>query len=226
MIARLVSAITGTLPAEDAARFLMILDNRLYAIQGRAAIRYGNGIHTKHRHLHYHDFFVRRIAREDTVLDVGCGIGVVAYEVAQKTGAAVTGIDCDADSIRKARAKFSHTNIRYVLGDATSGIPGGKFDVVILSNVLEHLGDRAGFLAQVVSRASPRVLLVRVPLFERDWRVPLKKELGVDYRLDPTHRTEYTLESFTEEMKNAGLEIRHLESRWGEIWAEVAPRGS
>ena len=46
-------------------------------------------------------------------------------------------------------------------------------------------------------------------------------ELGVDYRLDSTHCTEYTQESFTEEMGQAGLEIVHKEIRWGEIWCEA-----
>ena len=66
--------------------------------------------------------------------------------------------------------------------------------------------------------------MLRVPLFEREWRVPLKKELGLEWRLDSTHETEYTLESFEEEMSRAGLRIAHLEVRWGEIWAETHPK--
>jgi hypothetical protein len=59
-------------------------------------------------------------------------------------------------------------------------------------------------------------VLLRVPSFERDWRVPLKQELGIDYRLDPTHFTEYTLESFAQEVGSAGLRVVHQECRWGE----------
>ena len=70
----------------------------------------------------------------------------------------------------------------------------------------------------------PSRFLIRVPVFERDWRVPLKRELGVEWRLDPTHETEYTLESFEKEMAAAGLRITYQEVRWGEIWAEVANR--
>jgi hypothetical protein len=66
--------------------------------------------------------------------------------------------------------------------------------------------------------------LIRVPLFERDWRVPVKQELGVEWRLDPTHETEYTQESFAEEMKQARLTVTHQEIRWGEIWAEARPQ--
>jgi hypothetical protein len=47
--------------------------------------------------------------------------------------------------------------------------------------------------------------------------------LGLDYRLDPTHRIEYTQESFAEEIQQAGLEIAHQEVRWSEIWAELKP---
>ena len=58
---------------------------------------------------------------------------------------------------------------------------------------------------------------------KRSGRVPLKRELDVEWRLDPTHETEYTVESFAEEMAEAGLAVTHQDVRWGEIWAEVVP---
>ncbi len=62
---------------------------------------------------------------------------------------------------------------------------------------------------------------MRAPLFERDRRVPLKKERGVEWRLDPIHETEYTLESLIREIEAAGLKIARQQVRWGEIWAKV-----
>jgi SAM-dependent methyltransferase len=217
LILWVVALRTKTLSAKEAARFLMLLDNKLYSLHGNAAVRYGNGIHTKHHHMRYHDFFVNRIGKNEKVLDVGCGIGAVANSVAKRSGAMVTGIDLDRSNIEKARAEFNHDNIIYILGDALSDLPNEKFDIVILSNVLEHIEKRVEFLKQLCLTLSTQRLLIRVPLFERDWRVPLKKELGIDYRLDSTHFTEYTHESFLDEMKEAGLTITHLESRWGEI---------
>ena len=102
-------------------------------------------------------------------------------------------------------------------------VPDGSFSVIILSNVLEHLPERPSFLRQLYQNTKPDRLLIRVPLFERDWRVPLKRELGVEWRLDPTHETEYTIESFAQEMAEAQLQITYQEVRWGEIWAEVVP---
>ena len=211
------------LSAREAARFLMILDNKLYSLQGNVAIRYGNGTHTKHKHLKYHDFFVNRINKTERVLDVGCGTGNVSYAVAMGSGATITGIDINPENIEAARKKFSNEKIFFITGDALTDLPKESFDVVILSNVLEHFERRIDFLRQLCLQVSPQRLLIRVPLFERDWRVPFKKEVGIDYRLDATHFIEYTLEDFSDEMREAGLTITYLESRWGEIWAEAVP---
>jgi 2-polyprenyl-3-methyl-5-hydroxy-6-metoxy-1,4-benzoquinol methylase len=217
----LVKERADSLAPDEALRFLFRMDARLYAIQGQKSVEYGNGVHTKHRHMNYHDFFVKRVKPEEHVLDIGCGIGAVAYDVAEKSKALVVGIDMSAENISIARERFSHPRVSYVLGDALKDLPGERVDVVILSNVLEHLPGRPQFLRRVQQAVHPKRFLIRIPMFERDWRVPLKKELGVEWRLDLTHETEYTLEAFEEEMRDAGLFIVYKEVRWGEIWAEV-----
>ena len=76
------------------------------------------------------------------------------------------------------------------------------------------------FIEHVESTSLDR-MLIRVPLFERDWRVPLKKELGVEWRLDSTHETEYTIESWAQEIEKVGLTVTRQEVRWSEIWEDV-----
>ncbi len=210
-------------PPADGLRFLFELDNELYWLQGALSVAYGDGLHSKHRHMKYHDFFVDRIGAEERVLDVGCGIGVVAHSVASRAGAHVTGIDYNALSIAAARERYDLPNLEYIVGDATKDLPDQPFDVVILSNVLEHIVDRPGLLRSLRESVSAPRFLVRVPLFERDWRVPLKQELGVEWRLDTDHKIEYMLDSFHEEMVAAGLKVVHMEIHWGEIWSEVVP---
>ena len=73
----------------------------------------------------------------------------------------------------------------------------------------------------IQNKFQPERWLIRVPMINRDWLVPLKKELGIPYFSDSTHYTEYTLEGFENEMMKAGLIIQHSEVKWGEIWAEV-----
>ena len=203
---------------DDALKFLFDLDEKLYALQGKMSVAYGDGVHTKHRHIKYHDFFTERISKGEAVLDVGCGHGALAYSIATETGAHVTGIDLSEHNIRMARERHAHTLVNYLQGDALQDLPGGHYDVVVLSNVLEHIEERVAFLDGLMKRATPLRLLVRVPMFERDWRVPLKKELGVEWRLDKTHFTEYTIESFVKEVAAAGLKICDQELRWGELW--------
>lgn len=208
---------------KEGLRFLFRLENNLYPLQGTLSIAYGGGLHTKHRHMRYHDFFADRITSSDAVLDVGCGIGAVARTVASKTGARVTGIDLNAESIAVARESYAAPGVSYQVGDVLQDIPAGDFNILILSNVLEHLPDRSKFLEKLVRSTGAGRILVRVPLFERDWRVPLKKEIGEEWRLDQTHETEYIFEDFVDEVGNAGLTIVHHECRWGEIWAELIP---
>jgi 2-polyprenyl-3-methyl-5-hydroxy-6-metoxy-1,4-benzoquinol methylase len=224
LLRRLLMGFLNRLPPDKVLRFLFRLDNWLYYVQGQMAIAYGGGLHTKHRHMNYHDFFVGRIQPNERVMDIGCGLGAVAFDVAERAGARVVGIDINAKSIAKAKARYAHPRVEYRLGDVLQMLPERPFDAVILSNVLEHLPDRPQFLQNVQQRLRPTRFLIRVPLFERDWRVPLKKELGVEYRLDPTHEIEYTRQIFQAEMNEAGLAITHQEICWGEIWAELVPK--
>ena len=205
----------------EALRFLFDLDARLYNLQGNMSVAYGKGIHSKHRHTRYHDFFANMIQDGERVLDIGCGNGAVAYDIAKKRKALITGIDQNRNNIDIAKRNHQHPQIEYICGNALTALPDQTFDVVILSNVLEHLPERSIFLKKLNTVTQPKKILIRVPLFERDWRVPLKKELGVEWRLDKNHKIEYTTEEFLEEISKAGLTLTHKEIHWGELWAEV-----
>jgi len=209
--------------ARSAMRVLLRADDFLTKCINRLAIEYDGGVHVKHRLMKYHDFFVERISPGERVLDVGCGYGAVAYSVASRAGAVVVGIDLRAENIVKARQLFQHPNLSFLQGDVLRGLPKESFDVIMLSNILEHIEQRVEFLTIVHERLSPQRCLIRVPMFNRDWRVPLREELAMSYFSDPTHYTEYTQESFEKEIRAAGLTITHLQINWGEIWAEVRP---
>ncbi len=213
----------NSLPPDQGLKFLFNLEDIIYRLENWRSIDYDKGVHTKHRHTKYHDFFVKGVTETDLVLDIGCGKGEVAFDVANKTGAYVIGIDNNEDHFQWANEHKAHDRLEYILGQAPEDLPSKKFSVVLLSNILEHISDRTIFLQGIIRDIQPERLLIRVPLFERDWRVPLRKELNLEWRLDLTHETEYTLESFAEEMFAAGLNVTNQEVRWGEIWAEARP---
>ncbi|MEO5954869.1 MAG: class I SAM-dependent methyltransferase [Nitrospiraceae bacterium] len=206
-----------------AMRFLLMLDNVVSKLINRLAIPYDGGVHVKHRLMRYHDFFVNRIAPGERVLDIGCGYGAVAYSLATKAGALVTGVDLNEVNVAKARGRFHHPNLTFVHGDARTNLPPGPWDVLVLSNILEHIEQRASFLTELQQGLRPNRMLIRVPMIDRDWRVPLREELGMFHFGDATHFTEYTAESFEKEVTVAGLSIHHVQYNWGEIWAEVVP---
>lgn len=210
--------------ARAAMHVLLKLDDYLTWCINRVAIQYDGGVHVKHRLMRYHDFFVDRVAPDERVLDIGCGYGAVAYSVASRAGAWVTGIDLNASNIAKARNRFRHPTLTFRQGDALTDLPQDSYDVIILSNLLEHLERREEFLKAVQQKIRPTRWLIRVPMINRDWRVFLRKELGMFYFSDRTHFTEYTQDSFDEEMRRAGFQVVHLQINWGEIWAEVRPR--
>ncbi len=204
-----------------ALRTLLQIDSDLTRCINHAAMRYEGGVHVKHRLTRYHEFFVDRVRAGERVLDLGCGYGAVAYSIASRAGAIVTGIDLSAENIAQALQRFSHPNLRFIEGDFRTDLPQEPFDIIVMSNVLEHIEHRVQFLRDVQERFAPKRWLIRVPMFNRDWRVPLRKELGMCYFSDETHFIEYTDEAFVAEMEAAGLAVAHMQINWGEIWAEV-----
>ena len=221
MLTKLLLILLRILPAKYSLKFLLHPDNILYELIFQEAIRYGKGVHPKHRLTDYHRFFIENVKEGEKVLDIGCGFGELTYDIAVKSKSAlVVGIDMDGKAIERAKKLYEGKigNLKFMLGKAPEDLPNEVFDVVVLSNVLEHQRDRITFLKEIIRRVKPKKILIRVPCFERDWRVPLKKELDVKYFTDPTHHTEYTIEEFIREITLAGLKIEKLTIKWGEIW--------
>ena len=46
----------------------------------------------------------------------------------------------------------------------------------------------------------------------------MKKELGIEWRLDNTHYIEYTKTTLLNELLRANIDIIDFKSNWGEIW--------
>ena len=210
-------------PAKGLRR-LFALQDRLQWVVNERAMAYGDGVHPKHRLMHYHDFFVGRIPAGARVLDIGCGNGLVARSIAMRVKqSTVVGVELDEKHYRLACVGQVLQNLNFVMADARKDLPQGQWDVIVLSNILEHIEDRVGFLRDILRQARPAGVLIRVPLFERDWQLPLRKELGVGYFSDPEHFIEHRLDEMRFELSEAGLEIAELQTLWGEIWAACVP---
>lgn len=211
-------------PREATKWLLGVYDYVNYEIDAQCK-RWGDGVHIKHEVMDgIHSFFYERIENSSSVLDLGCGNGALAYDIAVNSNAKVLAIDFDENQVEFGRRRFAHPNIHFVVGDVFKDIPEvGSVDVVVLSSVLEHLKKRPEFLKDLTMRFKPKKFLVRVPTFERNIHAALKKELGLFPYTDDTHELEYSKDVFYEEMKLAGLEVKYFEIRWADIWAECVP---
>ena len=91
------------------------------------------------------------------ILDVGCGGGLLT-EPLQRLGANVTGLDASAEAIKAAKehASVVGLDIDYRIGDLST-IPNelDQFDVVIASEVIEHVLDPQSFIEEIHKLISP-----------------------------------------------------------------------
>lgn len=111
------------------------------------------------------DVFASREAARLRILDVGCGNGSqLALPLAQ-TGLRVHGIDTDKRSIEHARRLTRGTdNAEFVCGRVEDLPASETFDVVILSEVLEHMTNPWDLLAASARHmADDGMLIVTVP---------------------------------------------------------------
>lgn len=207
-----------------ALKSLFMLQDKLELLINERAMAVNDGEHPKHRLMNYHDFFIDKISRGSHVLDIGCGYGAVSRSIAKRVeGVRVTGIENNRARFFQAIASENPANLEFIFGEAPQDIPDATYDYIVLSNILEHIKDRVVFLKHLVDKTQPISILIRVPLFERSWQVPMRKELGISYFSDPTHIIEHTLPEFELEITSAGLKIVDRITIWGEIWADCRP---
>jgi len=94
-----------------------------------------------------------------SVLDVGCGAGLLAEPLA-RMGGAVTGIDASPEVIRVAREHAAQMGLEidYRAGDVQE--LEGRFDLVTAMEVVEHVADPRLFVNALAKRLAPGGLLI------------------------------------------------------------------
>lgn len=118
-------------------------------------------------------WLVERVPAGSNVLEVGCSQGLISILLARK-GCKVRGIDLDDESLAHARRYLQRENaktqsrVEFTKTDFLSlGYDDKTWDVIVMSEVLEHVSDPEAFITHAVeilngSRDDPKIL-VQVP---------------------------------------------------------------
>ena len=117
-----------------------------------------------------------------TVLDVGCGGGLVCEPLA-RLGATVTGIDAAERNVRIAAAHAAEAGVAVDYRHATAEqlLAGGEsFDIVLTLEVVEHVPDLDGFLAACCGLVRPGGAIV-VATLNRTAKSFLFAIVGAEY---------------------------------------------
>jgi 2-polyprenyl-3-methyl-5-hydroxy-6-metoxy-1,4-benzoquinol methylase len=111
------------------------------------------------------------LAAPRSILDVGCGEGVLTAQWAERlNGGRIVGIDLDDPKLRAEWEKRRRANLEYRAEEATKlSFADGEFDMATAIEVLEHVPEPARTVAEM-ARVAERWLLVSVPR-EPVWRM-------------------------------------------------------
>ena len=161
-----------------------------------------------------------KIRSTDTVIDVGCGDGEHSYFCARQ-GAEVIFIDMDAAKLsgaeKKIRASPAHA-YRAILSDCNPiPLPDATGDIIICTEVLEHVTDPRQFLEELVRVAKPGAQFVVTVPDARSEKLVAATAPDMYFKA-PNHIRIFAEEELRDYLIDSGLEIQN-EQYFGSYWS-------
>ena len=157
--------------------------------------------------------------QETTILDVGCGTGLYAIELAQRGAAHVLGVDIAERMVQTCQERAKEEglgNTAFQRGEVTD-LPDGKaFDVSIAIGLFDYLPDAVPTLRAMGERTRDRVVATFPRLLT--WRAPVRK-LRLSVRGCPVYF--YSAAGVKRALSEAGLDAVELR-RLGKLYFVVA----
>ncbi len=162
-----------------------------------------------------------------TILDVGCGAGALGAALKRRDSIEVVGVEADRGAAEAARKILDRVH----LGDIeVLDLPysPGRFDCIVLADILEHLRDPWGVLRRLVPLLAARGRLVASLPNVRHWSV-VRGLLEGEWAylpagiLDQGHLRFFTLKSGRALLESTGLTVVEVHALQGGQVPELAP---
>ena len=158
-----------------------------------------------------------------SVLDLGCNLGDNSFLISSKVKN-VLGIDYDQQSINCAKKIYRANNLNFVVGDAIDYLKGcnEKYDVLILSHILEHLEEPGKFLN--LFSAMFKYIYIEVPDLESTMLSSYRKKMKLSLQYtDTDHVIEFSREGIEKIITNSKLKILASEYNFGSLkyWCQI-----
>ncbi len=145
---------------------------------------------------------------EQNVVDIGCGAGTVCFYIAQK-GNKILGIDISSKAIELCH-KSSITlgldkNTKFKVVNFPEETVKGKFDLIIFSEVIEHLSNDKLALKRICKLLNVGGIVIittpslNAPLYKLGYAKDFDKRVG--------HLRRYTIEGLSKKCNESGLNI-------------------
>jgi len=119
-----------------------------------------NSAGTKWFYAMLNDLFKKIDSKEvNTIIDLGCGIGVkTAYLAKKYPKAKVIGMDFAEPAIKAASEYWKKQNLSFSVDDVTND-ESKKYDIVCMFDVLEHLEDWKKMLDKIIVMSNKYIIL-------------------------------------------------------------------
>ncbi|GAC1387363.1 MAG: hypothetical protein NVS1B7_1530 [Candidatus Saccharimonadales bacterium] len=144
------------------------------------------------------------------ILDIGCSSGRLGEALIKDKNAYVVGLDLDDDDIELAKKNLNEAHKLNIEKDKVSHL--GKFDMIIMADVIEHLVDPVKALKKIRSLLNPKgELIFSIPnMANATVRIELLKG-HFEYRewglLDRTHLHFYDQDEVNRVFNDAGYNV-------------------
>ena len=169
------------------------------------------------------DYYHRRLAEVyqslvpagQSVIELGCARGDLLAALKPALG---VGVDFSEEMIRTARQRYP--NLRFMKADAHALDLKEKFDVIILSDLINDLWDVQAVLEQVTQLTTPRTRII-INSYSRLWEPLLKVVAWLDLAKPTLHQNWLTVEDVAGLLNLADYEVINL--RQEILWPLATP---